>query len=181
MITDNRHKSLSWWLLGLMGIALLLVVGRSLPVTGRATTAASAAQLPQPAGAHVAPLAEIPSGVTPTTQWVNFRSQNTTVYGTPVAIGAIVRAYDPGNTQCGEFVVDHVGWYGLMPCYADDPNTPGDEGATSGDTIHFTIDDKPAVALGPDTPKWTQNAALMVVDLDVLSPQSMLYLPIIRR
>jgi len=194
MITDNQHKSLSWWLFGLIGIALLLAVGNSLPTTGRAT--AAAARMPQRPDTRVAPVSGISFGVTPTTQWVNFRSQNTTVYGTPVAIGAVVRAYDPGGTQCGEFVVDHTGWYGLMPCYADDPNTPGDEGAHAGDTIHFTIDDMPAVALGPDTPKWTQNAALMVVDLDVLSPtptpvgtipaptpspQSVLYLPIIRR
>ncbi|NOZ05415.1 MAG: hypothetical protein GXP41_03555 [Chloroflexi bacterium] len=194
---SNIRKSLSWGVLAAVGVALLLVAGRGfLPVGASSPAVAAARPLLLPA-THVSPQSENPNGVIPTTQWVNFRSQNTTVYGTPIAIGAVVRAYDPGGTQCGEFPVkDHVGWYGLMACYADDPNTPIDEGATPGDMIHFTIDDMPAVVLGPDTPKWTQNAALMVVDLNVLSPtptpvgtipaptaspQSTLYLPIIRR
>ena len=109
----------------------------------------------------------VPYGVTPTTEWVNFRSQNTTVFGSPVPIGAVVRAYDPQDTQCGEFVVNHAGWYGLMPCYADDPMTPGDEGARPGDRIHFTIDGLPAVPMGPDQPIWTTNGGLLVVDLAV--------------
>ncbi len=193
---SNIRKSLSWGGLAAISVALLLVAGRGFLPAGASSPAVAASRpLPLPA-MQVSPQSRIPNGVTPTTQWVNFRSQNTTVYGTPVAIGAVVRAYDPGGTQCGEFVVDHVGWYGLMPCYADDPNTPGDEGAHAGETIHFTIDGMPATALGPDAAKWTQNAALMVVDLDVLSPtptpvgtipaptvtpQSTLYLPIIRR
>ncbi len=117
-------------------------------------------------------LPAVPAGVTPTWRWVDFRSQNTTVMGSPVAVGAVVRAFDPGGVQCGEFVVNHEGWYGLMPCYGDDPNTPGDEGATTNDPIHFTIDDQLALPMGPDAAVWTANGALKVVDLAVIAVTS---------
>jgi hypothetical protein len=106
-----------------------------------------------------------PAGVTTTPQFVNFVSQQTTLNGQPVPKGSIVRAFDPDGVQCGEYVVDHAGWYGLMPCYGDDPMTPGDEGARPGDIIRFTINDLPAAPLGPDEPKWTQNGALLQVNL----------------
>jgi len=110
-----------------------------------------------------------PAGVTTTPQFVNFVSQQTTLNGQPVPKGSIVRAFDPDGVQCGEYVVDHAGWYGLMPCYGDDPMTPGDEGARPGDIIRFTINDLPATPLGPDEPKWTQNGALLQVNLAATS------------
>lgn len=110
-----------------------------------------------------------PARVTPTTQWVIFYSQNTTLDGQPVPVGSIVRAFDPGGQQCGENRVEQAGWYGQMACYADDPTTPGDEGAQPGDRIRFTINDLEATPLGPDEPIWTQNAALLRVDLAATS------------
>jgi hypothetical protein len=108
-----------------------------------------------------------PYGVTPTSQWVNFASQNTTVLGSPIPVGAVVRVFDPDSVQCGEIAVSHEGWYGLLPCYADDPTTPGDEGAQVNDPLHFTVNGTPAVPQGPDQPVWTANGALLFVDLAV--------------
>jgi len=113
-----------------------------------------------------------PIRVTPTTQWVNFVSQNTTLDGQPVPVGSIVRAFDPDGVVCGEYTVDHAGWYGLLSCYADDPNTPGDEGARPNDPIHFTINDLPASAQGPNNAVWTQNGALLHVNLAASSAGS---------
>ncbi len=113
-----------------------------------------------------------PIRVTPTTQWVNFVSQNTTLDGQPVPVGSIVRAFDPDGVVCGEYTVDHAGWYGLLSCYGDDPTTPGDEGARPNDSIHFTINDLLATAQGPDDAVWTQNGALLHVDLAASSAGS---------
>lgn len=173
MKRNLERKRVLLWLILTSGLGLLLV----LPVAAPAART-SAMQMrhaftqpnPSQAGPHKPPV--IPAGVTPTWRWVDFRSQNTTVMGSPVAVGAIVRAFDPGDVQCAEFVVDHEGWYGLMPCYGDDPNTPGDEGAVANNPIHFTIDDQPALPMGPDAAVWTANGALKVVDLAVVAVTS---------
>jgi hypothetical protein len=108
-------------------------------------------------------------GVIPTNQWVNFHSANTTFLGQPVSVGAYIAAYDPDGVQCGEFTVTTEGKYGYLPCYGDDETTPDvDEGADPGDVITFTINDLPAVALGPDDPIWTKNGDKWEVDLEVL-------------
>ena len=107
-------------------------------------------------------------GVTPTNQWVNFHSANTTFLGEPVPVGAVIAAFDPDGVQCGEFTVATEGKYGLMPCYGDDETTPDvDEGAEPGDVITFTINGLPAVALGPDDPIWTSHGDRREVDLEV--------------
>jgi hypothetical protein len=54
-----------------------------------------------------------------------------------------------------------------MPVYGDDPLTELDEGAESGDTITFTVDDQPAVPLGPDPPVWVGAGELVHVELEV--------------
>ncbi len=118
------------------------------------------------------PTGKRPARVTPTTEWVNFVSQHTTLDDQPVPVGSIVRAFDSDGVVCGEYTVDHAGWYGLLSCYADDPNTPGDEGARPNDPIHFTINDLPAVTLGPDEAKWVQNGVLLRVDLAASSAGS---------
>ncbi|MCZ7570270.1 MAG: hypothetical protein M5U01_17030 [Ardenticatenaceae bacterium] len=107
-----------------------------------------------------------PAQVTPTTQWVNFYSPTTTFRGRPVPVGAVIAAFDPQGTQCGEFVVTGEGAYGLLPCYADDPTTPGlDEGAAPGDAIRFTIDGLPVSPQGPQAPTWSAHGDRRQVDL----------------
>ncbi|MGQ9715431.1 MAG: hypothetical protein ACUVST_11820, partial [Anaerolineae bacterium] len=103
--------------------------------------------------------------LTPTNEWVNFWSTNTTLHGAPVPVGAVVQAFDPTGVPCGVYTVTMAGSYGLMAVYRDDPYTPEDEGADPGDVITFTINGLRADPLGPDNPIWTQNGANLRVDL----------------
>jgi hypothetical protein len=112
------------------------------------------------------------SSVTPTNLWVNFYSQNTTVNGQPVPVGTLIEAFDPQGTKCGETIVSHAGWYGLLTCYGDDPSTPQDEGASPGDAITFHIDGVVAAPEGPDSAVWTANGDVHQVDLAVNVPHT---------
>ncbi len=82
--------------------------------------------------------------VIPTNTWVDFYGANSTYLAAPVPVGAYIAVFDPQGVQCGEFTVIHVGMYGIMPCYGDDPTTPLDEGAVYGDVLRFTINGLPA-------------------------------------
>jgi len=117
------------------------------------------------------------AGVIPTSEWVNFSSVNTTFLGQPVQPGAVIAAFDPNATQCGEFTVQFQGVYGVMPCYRDDGTTPEDEGANPGDVISFTINGIPATPVpislnntpvaASTTITWTQHGDVWEVDLHV--------------
>ena len=115
---------------------------------------------------------EVGAGVTPTNEWVDFYSFNTTFQGAPVPIGAVVDAYDPDGVHCGTFTVTNSGRYGFLHVYGDDPNTEEDEGAVPGDTITFRINGVPATPLGPDAPVWTSKGDRWQVDLSVGPPPS---------
>ncbi|MBU4511606.1 hypothetical protein KJ830_11255 [bacterium] len=105
--------------------------------------------------------AERAAGVTPThtssdelhpTPWfVDFLGEHSTLHGQPLPVGAVVRAYDPSGVLAGRAEVTLSGWY-LLPVYGDDLVTELDEGVESGDSITFTINDHPAIPLGPDPP-----------------------------
>jgi hypothetical protein len=83
--------------------------------------------------------------VIPTNTWVDFYSLNSTYLGQPVPAGAYVAIFDPQGVQCAEFTVTTPGRYGIMPCYGDDPSTPGtDEGAVPGDVLQFKINGRVA-------------------------------------
>ncbi|MFH1505735.1 MAG: hypothetical protein ABIE94_01965 [archaeon] len=60
-------------------------------------------------------------------------------FNTNVTIGRVVRAYDSSGALCGRFTVINPGVYGTLTCTGDDPDTPGDEGAVTGETIRFTV------------------------------------------
>lgn len=107
------------------------------------------------------------AAVTPTPQWVNFYSSNSTLDGAPLPIGAVVRAYDSSGIQCGAFTVNRVGYYGFLACYFDDPNTPADEGISPGESVHFTVDDYPAGSA--TVPGGVNNGDRFRVDLDASS------------
>jgi hypothetical protein len=85
-------------------------------------------------------LAATAGAQTPTPEWVNFYSSNSTLDGQPVPVGAVITAYDPSGVLCGRFTVTTAGSYGFMPCYLDDLNTPVDEGIRPGDVVRFKID-----------------------------------------
>ncbi|NOZ06271.1 MAG: hypothetical protein GXP41_07980 [Chloroflexi bacterium] len=124
-----------------------------------------------------AALARVQGSVTPTNQWADIYSTHSTFAGQPLAVGDTVAVYDPQDTQCGQFVVNKSGWYGLMSCYGDDPYTLEDEGAVAGDTLHFTINglaaDMTAIThngatVAPDTVvTWNEHGERWQVDLSV--------------
>lgn len=97
--------------------------------------------------------------------WVDFWGLQTTLGDQPVPVGAVVRAYDPTGVLAGAFTVTTPGWYGLMPVYGDDPRSPEDEGARSGDAISFSINGLPAIPVGPETAVWTGSGTRRQVDL----------------
>ena len=107
--------------------------------------------------------------VIPTNEWVSFWGDNCVVNGfdVPVPVGAVVRAYDPQGTLCGQFTVTTEGTYGLMPVYRDDSTTEIDEGADPGDTISFSVNNVPVDSVtGPDSPAWTSNGDIKKVNLN---------------
>ncbi|MEZ4680675.1 MAG: hypothetical protein R2932_41320 [Caldilineaceae bacterium] len=57
--------------------------------------------------------------------------------GSGIPVGTKIRAYDPNGVLCGETVVTHLGTYGFLACYFDDPTTDKDEGIEPGDTVDF--------------------------------------------
>lgn len=105
--------------------------------------------------------------VTPTNQWVNLYGLDSSYYGAPLTPGQVVEAYDPDGILAGCFVVRSAGHYGAMAVYADDPETPEDEGCESGDVIDLYVEGELAIVLGPDMPEWTENGDLMHVELAV--------------
>lgn len=53
--------------------------------------------------------------------------------------GTIIYAYDNDEVLCGSFTILNEGRYGLLSCNGDDPDTPEDEGALSGENLTFKI------------------------------------------
>ena len=107
--------------------------------------------------------------VTPTNQWVNLYGLDSTFHEAPLSPGQVVNAYDPDGVRAGCFVVRSDGHYGAMAVYADDPDTPEDEGCEPGDTIDLFVEGELATTLGPDDPVWTENGDLLHVELGVAS------------
>ncbi len=86
-------------------------------------------------------------GVTPTNEWINLYSTNSTVDGDPVPPGAVVSVFDSGGAKCGETEVTEAGWYGLMPCYRAPADSGGghlprgsQDAAADGESLSFTVD-----------------------------------------
>jgi hypothetical protein len=108
-------------------------------------------------------LASTSNAQTPTTQWVNFYSSNTTLAGQPVSAGALIQAFDPSGVVCGSYTVNILGSYGFLACYIDDLTTPEDEGVVPGDTVSFRIN---GIAAGQFAlPTAIQNGDRFRVDL----------------
>ena len=112
-----------------------------------------------------------PAQLVPTTMWMNLYSPASLLDGNPVPPGAVITAYDHAGVICGEFTVVRPGQYGLMPVYADDPTTPGDEGAAQGETISLRVNGFPAQTI-PARVRWTSMGDLLRVDLAVSTPPS---------
>lgn len=114
--------------------------------------------------------------ITPNNKWTSFYDSLTTYNGVAAPIGSIIKAYDPDGVLCGLDTVglgptSPAGWYGFMPVYGDDPTTPGvDEGAVTGDSLHFKINDRPATIVLGD-PTWNDDQSYHKVSLSA-SPTS---------
>lgn len=109
---------------------------------------------------------EVLDKLIPTNEFVFFYGDNSTLDGNPISIGDTISAFDSGGTQCGEFIVDTEGEYGLMPVYKDDSTTPNvDEGATVGEQISFKINGFDAAITGPNSGIWTTNNDIQKVNL----------------
>lgn len=146
-------------------VAIVLLVGVTLPdgddePEGQAPPADSVGGTPTPT-----PTPTPAQAVVPTTSWMNFYGLESTLDGQPLPVGAVIRAYDPQGVVCGEVLVTHAGWYGLMPVYADDPLTEVDEGAVPGDRIELTVNGVAATVTGPDEPVWVAFGVKMEVNL----------------
>jgi hypothetical protein len=107
----------------------------------------------------------ITDSLAPTNIWMNFYGLECTLDGQPLPAGSVITARDQEGILCGKFTVTQSGRYGLMPLYGNDPMTQVDEGAVSGDSLHFYINGILATALGPDEPVWTAMGDLKQVNL----------------
>ena len=52
-------------------------------------------------------------------------------------VGALVEAFAPDGTKCGEFTVSTAGSYGVLPCYRSPDGVPG---AHPGETISALLE-----------------------------------------
>ncbi len=117
-------------------------------------------------------------GVTPTNEWIDLYGDQCLLNGSPLPVGAIIDAFDPGGVHCGRWIVTEAGTYGFMPVYRDYSGTPEDEGADPGDPITLKINGKTTLQLGPQVPVWTEKgddfevnlSATQTIDLNVLAP-----------
>jgi ribosomal protein L35AE/L33A len=100
-----------------------------------------------------------PGVVVPTSEFIfAFDSQHgSRVNGHPLSPGDVIDAYDPDGVLCGSLVISVPGEFSAMPVYADDPTSPADEGAESGDEIHFKINGVPAAVTAGGPVVWTGN------------------------
>lgn len=122
-------------------------------------------------------------GVTPTNEWINLYSLDSTLYGKPLPEGAVVAVYGSDGTKCGEMAVTLPGWYGTLPCYRSDSSAQqglgsadaGMQSTSAEDTLSFTINGHPVQAVprslnGNPVPlsspiTWTYMGDLWQVDL----------------
>lgn len=67
-------------------------------------------------------------------------------YNAP-AVSGTIKAY-AGNISCGQFNIVNSGYYGILSCIADDPNTLQIEGAIDGQIITFRFNNNPTTVFG---------------------------------
>lgn len=86
-------------------------------------------------------------------EWTDFFDSLSTFNGQPMPVGSVVDAFAPDGAHCGTWTVHTAGLYGFMPVYGDDQGlVPPYDGATLGEAISFTINDRPAtIVFGDNT------------------------------
>lgn len=88
--------------------------------------------------------------LTPTSEWVDYYCNENLYLNAPLPVGSVVEAYTPADLLIGRFVVSTAGSYGFMPVYRANSETE-DDGANTGDIIHFFINGVEALATGNTT------------------------------
>ena len=115
--------------------------------------------------------AQAVSALSPSQYWRDYYSPASLGEGAvPLPVGAVVQVYDPDGVECGRFDVHTPGSYGYLHVYGDDPLTPEDEGAISGDTLAFFVDGTEYVAVPPAV--WLEGDRLQY-RADIYHPESM--------
>ncbi|MGV8150821.1 MAG: hypothetical protein ACP5NV_03785 [Candidatus Woesearchaeota archaeon] len=69
-----------------------------------------------------------------------------TTYNFPASSG-VVRVYS-GATLCGSFSIVNGGYYGVLSCNGDDPQTISDEGGIDGESLVFRFNSDPVTTFG---------------------------------
>jgi len=80
------------------------------------------------------------SRIIPTNEWMSVFGDDVIFCDKPLKIGTVIQVKDPDGVICGEYVVENVGRFGMMPIYRDDPATEFDEGANPGDEVRIYFD-----------------------------------------
>ncbi|HVP07059.1 MAG TPA: T9SS type A sorting domain-containing protein [Candidatus Acidoferrum sp.] len=99
--------------------------------------------------------------IMPTPFWTSFFDSTSTVNGHAIPAGTIIQAYTKSGILCGQDTAKQPGYFGFMPVYGDDPNTPVVEGAVANDTIQFKINGRSATVMTGD-PTWTDQTTKRV-------------------
>ena len=104
--------------------------------------------------------------VIPTNEWISIYGTNVQINGELIHVGTVVKAIDPDEVCCGEYIVEETGVIGLMPIYHDDPTTPDiDEGANPGDSITIFLNDYEI----PTKIVWTFNGDIINISTIITS------------
>ncbi len=114
---------------------------------------------------------------TPTQSWMDFYGSIQSPFGDAISQAVTVLAVDPDGVVCGATVTRNSGLFGILPCYADDPNTPEDEGARPGDRIRFLVNGAVVGVgkwIGPGT---KQQVQLVIPDVGTFT--NPIYLPLL--
>ena len=92
-----------------------------------------------PVGKMVATASVRDGQVHPTMWWMGMHGWLTTTGGDPAPAGTVVDVIDGQGNTAGWFEVEHLGGYGYMPIYLDDPATDLDEGADEGEWLTVRV------------------------------------------
>ncbi len=84
-------------------------------------------------------------------------------YSETLKKGDVITVYDPDGVFCGKCVVKEDGRYGFLHVYGDDPTTTDiDEGANTGDTIIFFVNDVQTVPKAGQKAVWTEHGSVRI-------------------
>jgi hypothetical protein len=72
-------------------------------------------------------------------EWMSVWGDSLVFNGVPLQVGAVIRAYDPRGTVCGEYAVKQAGKVGMMNIYAADTFTKDAAGPKADELVTLKI------------------------------------------